>query len=313
MGKKKSKAFFTACCSLVFILIVAGWGWYHLSAPMVSVVMSVYNGTKDDYLHRSIPSILNQTFTDFEFIIIDDGSSDNSWEILRTYAAKDKRIKVFKNDRNRGISYSRNRGNDLARGKYIMIMDQDDDNQPDRMLKQVLYLEEHPWVDIVATPSITPFPWFGSPSVSVGKIPSEDEIKFSLFFSNNIGHPNIMVKRKFLTVHHIRYDEKIKCANDYDWLLQIRENKGRFAYMQEALFRYSGANYSATKKCSTESMRIQARFSGFRDENKRFCDIIYKILHTDIYADMFSSEYLKFLQDIENKAIKTKVCSRVVQ
>ncbi len=263
-----------------------GWlVWSYLSAPMVSVVMSVYNGTKNNYLNRSIPSILNQSFKDFEFIIVDDGSTDGSWDVLKAYAAKDKRIKLIKNDKNRGISYSRNRGNGAARGKYIMIMDQDDNNHVHRILKQVAYLEEHPEVDLVAVPR----GW------SANHTWSEDLIKFSLFFNNTIGHPNIMVKRKFLIDHHIRYDESIKCSNDYDWLLQIRDNGGRFAYMKEPLFMYSGANYSATSQCPNETAKIRSRFSkaDFKTEPLEYiCDVVKLAQETPKYKGIFSPEYL---------------------
>ena len=271
------------------------WGVYrYLSAPMVSVVMSVYNGTKNNYLHRSIPSVLNQSFKDFEFIIVDDGSSDSSWDVLKTYAAKDDRIKLVKNDRNRGISYSRNRGNSLARGKYIMIMDQDDDNHPYRILKQVAYMEKHPTVDLVAVPSIIN-------SWPVNYTWTEDQIKFNLFFNNMIGHPNLMVKRKFLIDHHIQYDEAIKCSNDYDWLLQIRDAGGHFACMKEALFIYNGANYSATSQCPSETQKIHERFSKADLKTQPadyLCDIVALIQKTPKYQRLFSSEFLDVLDQV---------------
>ena len=273
---------------LAFLLGVSGWALYVLSAPMVSVVMPVYNGAKNNYLHRSIASILNQSFKDFEFIMIDDGSSDNSWEILQSYAAKDSRIKLLKNDKNRGISYSRNRGNDAARGKYIMLMDQDDDNHPQRMAKQVGFMEERPWLDIVATPSATPAPWL--PTYT------EDETRFVLFLNNNYGHPNTMVKRSFLRKNNIRYNESIKCANDYDWLLQIRDHNGHFGYMYEALFRYNGAGFSqAGGPCWDESRQIMSRFSNLEQGLERYvCAVARMAQKTPKYAKLFTPGFLKW-------------------
>ena len=271
---------------LTLILGLSGWAFYIISAPMVSVVLPVYNGTKNNYLHRSIPSILNQTFKDLELILIDDGSSDNSWEVLKAYAALDSRIKLLKNDRNRGISYSRNRGNDLARGKYIMPMDQDDDNRLDRIVKQVAFMEERPWLDITATPSITPAPWVSTYT--------QDGTRFYLFMNNNFGHPNTMVKRSFLLKNHIRYNENIKCANDYDWLLQIRDHDGHFGYMYEALFIYNGANYSKPGgPCYDESKEIISHFAPIdQGLNKFICHVSQMAQRTPKYAKLFTPGYL---------------------
>ena len=91
---------------------------------MISVIIPVYNVEK--YLHICINSILNQSFQDFEIICIDDGSLDSSSEILEYFANKDSRIKIFKNERNLGLSPTRNRGMDIAKGKYILFLDADD-------------------------------------------------------------------------------------------------------------------------------------------------------------------------------------------
>ncbi len=104
--------------------------------PKVSVVMSVYNGEK--YVCEAIDSILGQTFSDFEFIIIDDGSIDNSGEIIRSF--KDNRIILIQQD-NHGMAASWNRGIDISRGKYIARMDDDDVSMPNRFREEVAYLE----------------------------------------------------------------------------------------------------------------------------------------------------------------------------
>lgn len=274
-------------CLLLFV-----YGVHRMIAPpLVSVVLPVYNGAKNNYLNRSVSSILNQTFKDFELILIDDGSTDNSWEIMQNYASRDSRIRLLKNDRNRGISYTRNRGNDAARGKYILIMDQDDDNLISRMEKQVALFKQRPDVDVVVTSSLTPAPW--------QPFDSEDRLRLILFFSNDIGHPNIMVKKQFLDDHHIRYDEEIKCANDYDWLLQIRDNDGHFAYTDEALFLYNGAGFSSTSLCPSESRKIHARFSSFdlaTQTEDYICDVIKMALNTPKYKRLFTPGYLENLE-----------------
>ena len=115
--------------------------------PRVSVVMPAYNAEK--YIGEAIDSILNQTFTDFEFIIIDDGSSDRTADIVKSYS--DPRIRLLANERNSGIVASLNRGIQKATGKYIARMDADDYSRLDRIKKQVDFLDNHPEVIALGT------------------------------------------------------------------------------------------------------------------------------------------------------------------
>jgi glycosyltransferase involved in cell wall biosynthesis len=108
--------------------------------PQISVIMAVYNGEK--YLAEAIESILNQTFKEFEFIIIDDGSKDNSLNIIKRYAKKDSRIIIIKNEKNMKLAWSLNKGLKIARGKYIARMDSDDISLTDRLEKQYYFLEK---------------------------------------------------------------------------------------------------------------------------------------------------------------------------
>ncbi len=159
--------------------------------PLVSVVMPVYNG--DLYLCESIDSILNQTFSDFEFIIINDGSTDGTGEILKLYEQLDKRMRVY-NQEHSGVTASRNRGCRLARGKYIAPMDADDVSLPDRFAKQVRYLKAHPeigildtWVERINKKGILINVW-RSPTTS-------NVIKWEFFFGNPLRHSSIMMRR----------------------------------------------------------------------------------------------------------------------
>jgi len=108
--------------------------------PIVSMVMPVYN--RAEYLKKSIQSILNQTFKDFEFIIVNDGSADNSIDIIKSF--NDPRIKIFENDKNRGIVYSRNRGLSEAKGEFISMFDSDDIAVPNKLEIQLDFLKNNP-------------------------------------------------------------------------------------------------------------------------------------------------------------------------
>ena len=115
--------------------------------PKVSVLMPVYN-TKEAYLRTAIESILKQTFTDFEFLIMNDNSTDKNVEkVILSY--KDPRISYSKNNKNLGISGARNKLVDMAHGEYLAIMDHDDESLPERFQKQVDFLDAHPDVGVV--------------------------------------------------------------------------------------------------------------------------------------------------------------------
>jgi len=119
--------------------------------PKISVVMTTYR-EPEEYLRKSIESILNQTFEDFEFIIVlDDPNNERNEKLIEEYAKKDNRIVFLKNERNLGRGASRNRAIDIAKGKYIAIIDADDIALPERLEKQFNFLEENEDVDLLFT------------------------------------------------------------------------------------------------------------------------------------------------------------------
>ena len=107
--------------------------------PQVSVVMPVYN--REKYVADAVNSILKQCYTNFEFIIIDDGSTDSTFDILKSFG--DKRIKLIRKNKNRGNYSARNEGMELATGKYICVMDSDDIALPNRINRQFEFMEQH--------------------------------------------------------------------------------------------------------------------------------------------------------------------------
>lgn len=114
--------------------------------PIVSVIMPAYNSSA--FITDAISSVCNQTFTDWELIIIDDGSNDDTPQKIETIAKKDCRIRFYKNDKNIGVAKTRNRGFDLCRGKYVALLDSDDVWYPDKLEKQIELLEKT-GVDII--------------------------------------------------------------------------------------------------------------------------------------------------------------------
>jgi len=121
----------------------------NMAYPTVSVVMATYN--RQEILEESVYSVLNQSFGDFELIIVDDCSTDNTRSILHNLQQQDRRIKILNTPKNSGCNIARNLAIDLACGKYIAIMDDDDIADPDRLMRQVEYLEQHPDIGLVGS------------------------------------------------------------------------------------------------------------------------------------------------------------------
>lgn len=225
--------------TLIFLLLVLCPFFFFMlqfkNKPLVSVVMPTYN--RSDLLPRSIESILTQSFKDFEFIIIDDGSTDETAKIIKEYAAQDKRIRFVRNETNKGISFSRTRGNDLARGKYIAIMDSDDQSLPNRLEKSVAFMEEHPDVDAMsgqllsADENINPQILLSGKKYNIIKNP----FQISLMFSNTFCNVSSIFRREFIQKHKIKYDTKYISAEDYDFWKQFIMFKGRIITIQEPL------------------------------------------------------------------------------
>ncbi len=200
--------------------------------PEVSVVMSTFN--REHALPTAIESILQQTFKDFEFIIIDDGSTDRTWKIIQNYAKKDSRIKPLKNEINQGLIYSLNRGLDKARGKYIARMDDDDKSVSYRLERQVWAMNENPDIVVLGgdiyRSDIEP----GKP-LTPPRLSSPDEIALSTYFTSGVVHPTVMMRRDFLNKHHLRYNPKYLYAEDSGLWKDILNKGGKITKINEKL------------------------------------------------------------------------------
>ncbi len=179
--------------------------------PLVSVLMSVHNDLQ--YLRESIDSILYQTFGDFEFILIDDGSTDDSGSFLKNLS--DPRVKLLVNPSNIGLTASLNIGLDLARGKYLARMDADDISEPLRLERQVGFLEAHPHIGIVGCSRHL----IDEEGKSIAIAPAlEDDlaIRWKCLMGNPFAHPTVMIRRQVLLDNALRYDRSFRTAQDYE-------------------------------------------------------------------------------------------------
>lgn len=177
-------------------------------APLVSVLMPVYNGQA--YLEGAIDSILAQTLSDFEFVIIDDGSTDDTANILNRYEAADHRIRLHRNRENMGIIRSLNLGLKLCRGEFVARMDQDDISLPHRLERQVVFMRGRPGLSI----SSSTVQMFGARSYVWAPPGHHDEIMAALLFGNCLCHPAIIMRRQDLVAKGLEYPD-VLYAEDY--------------------------------------------------------------------------------------------------
>ncbi|WP_099610792.1 glycosyltransferase [Vibrio fujianensis] len=229
-----------------------------MSSPKISVVMSVYNGEK--YLGEAIDSILKQTFSDFEFIIINDGSTDKTLEIIKSYMKKDDRI-VLVSRENKGLIVSLNEGLDLAKGQYIARMDADDISIKSRFEKQIEFLDSNPDIGVCGT-------WvevFGENIKSKKwKMPTQDpDLKAKLTFSVPFAHPTVMIRKKVIDKYKINYDLGYKDAEDYKFWVDFSKYT-LFSNVPEILLRYRYHQESISRVADNK-------------ENKERFEIISKI------------------------------------
>ena len=181
--------------------------------------MAVYNG--QSYLRETIESILNQTFKDFEFLIIDDGSTDQSATIIHEF--RDVRIKYVSNEKNKGLPFSLNRGLELAQGEYIVRMDADDISVPSRLKKEVRFMDTHP--EITACGS-----WIKTIGHDAGYVhkylTSPEDIKASLLFNTSMAHPTVILRKSDLLKYNLHYNTNFSYyEEDYDLWVKISQHK----------------------------------------------------------------------------------------
>lgn len=218
-----------------------------MATPCVSVLLPIYEGAR--YLEEAIESILTQTFRDLEFIVINDGSTDRTSEIIEQYRRVDGRIRAFEQP-NRGLAATLNRGLELARGEYVLRMDQDDISLPGRIAAQVAFMQAHRHVGICGAWVET----FDAAGCKVLRFPIDDaSIRSCMLFESALAHPSIILRREVLSKAGLLYDETCMHAEDYD--LWVRASRCiTLANVPEVLLRYRLHSQQVVKKYETEKL-----------------------------------------------------------
>lgn len=258
----------------------------------LTVLMPVYNG--GPYLKEAIDSILAQSFTDFEFLIIDDGSTDDSVSIIKSYS--DKRIRLEKNLENLKLIRTLNYGVSIAKGAYIARFDCDDTCPPDRLKIQMDFLEMNKEIGLCGTW----FDRFGAGTGNIKKPVSFSEIKAHLLFDTSFCHASIVAKKQLL--ENNPYDLTMLHTEDYDLFSRC----AKVACMENVpqyLYNVRITNHSTTGALTTDERKVP-RMAIQQREIENLCtptdaqkEIHYKIAHPYMYRTTLTIDELKLAED----------------
>lgn len=281
-----------------------------MELPLVSIIMSVYN-TEEEQLRVAIDSILTQTYKNFEFIIVDDGSVYNVHETINSF--QDRRINFIKNEKNIGLPASLNRAISFSRGKYIARMDSDDISLHSRIERQVKYLEKHDEVGVLGTNAKL----FGTKTGAFRMPIRHEEIKTELLINSSMIHPSVMMRKS--VIGDSPYDPNDKKAEDYKlWTKLIWETK--FENLNEFLFLY---RFHENQKSKVKDLEKEDHLNAIRmrminkldpnltkSEVKLFLDSTnLKILEE---SDLFNLKILNHKLMKQNKSFETKALNKTL-
>lgn len=226
--------------------------------PLVTVIMAAYNSEK--YIKEAIESILNQTYVNLELIIVEDAATDRTLQIIQEFS--DQRIRLLSNQENRGTLYSMRRAVREAYGEFIAVLDSDDVSYPDRIQKQVSFLQTHPEVLLCSAKADLILGGKTKKAPDPG-IKTMEELRFSLLFSNYIVHSTVMFRKDELGKRNIRY-RKFSYCHDYYLILEAAA-AGQICLIDDTLGAYR--IHSAQK---THVLSGQKRVGETKNARKRY-------------------------------------------
>lgn len=227
--------------------------------PKITALMPLFNGRR--YIRESLESIQKQTFSDWEFIIVNDfGSNDGCADIVRRYAQEDPRIKLVQLEERLGLAASLNVGLDMAQGEYIARVDVDDPSEPERFEKQFSFLEMHPEICLCSCYCMS----LSKQRVKLEEVPCDpEELKAAMLFPNEIRHFGTMFRKDYFNQHNLRYNPD-SIVEDYELWTRALMDGALFANIPEVLVshRWGFGNISIAKggRLEEESRAYAARF-----------------------------------------------------
>lgn len=281
-------------------------------APKISVVLPVYNA--EDYIGASVESILCQTYSDFELIIIDDGSIDGTKDKLNSY--NDSRILLVVKENNTGLVDSLNLGIKMAKGEYIARMDADDICEPERFLEQVAFLDSNTNIGVVGT-SIK---IFGNKNLEKYFPVSNKDCQAELLFRSCFAHPSVMLRKELFVKNQITYSNEYFPAEDYYLWIQF-SGITEFYNIDKVLLRYRLNEGSISVRQKTEQILLKnqlqllalEKIAGITlDENEasNYIYLLNPFQKTRINWVDYKKVFLK-IEHLENDYLKEKILNMI--
>lgn len=287
--------------------------------PEVSIIIPAYNS--QEYVSQALKSVFNQSYTNLEVILVDDASTDSTVKIAGSFA--DKRLTIIKNNRNRGVSYGRNRGIEQAKGKWIALLDSDDWYAPER-IEKLLEIAEKSDADLIADDLFLirdgeQQPWSTLLSESsqdrLLEIALIDAVKFvtsdRLAPVNgkrnwSLGYTKPLIRREFLLENNIRYDENIDVGEDFTLYLECLRRKGRFYLVNQSYYYYRTRVSSLSTRKPTEylsqSCQITKSFI-YREVNSQADSKLLQALWQNLIIFQKRLAYYHLLESAKEKKL----------
>lgn len=264
-----------------------------MKLPQVSILMPVYNTAP--YLREAMDSMLSQTFTDFELIVLNDCSPDNAEEILDTY--DDPRIVRYRGERNVGLANVLNVGIEMARGKYIARMDSDDISLPNRLKVQVDFLEKHPDIDLVSVG----MQLFGDKEEIWVREQDFEELKICALFYSPVLHASSMWRKDAFEQQGLRFRQEMVPSEDYDLWTRSLVKGLKLVNLAEVLYKYRIHGTQATlqtdvvdaKSREVQSAYIRAVLPSVSEKNaEAFPEKPWPVLFANLKTGFFKKGLL---------------------
>jgi glycosyltransferase involved in cell wall biosynthesis len=278
-----------------------------MSEPLVTVLMPVYNG--GEFLNQAIDSVLNQSYKNIEFLIINDGSTDNSIQTINAY--KDNRIRLINNDGNKGLVYSLNLGLKEAKGEYIARMDADDISLKERLEREVDFLMHNREIGICGT-SIKVF-GEGRREVVFRYPKTHEECRVRLLSNTCFAHPTVVFRKSAIEKNGVKYKAEFFPAEDFE-LWAVNTEGVKYANLQEALYEYRvhPVQISTAKIESQNKLKFGIQFYSLRkilpDITDEEIDLYEKISfhhykYTIDFLDKCEELYIRMLKNNAEKKV----------
>lgn len=296
--------------------------------PKVSVVVPLYNA--QEYVKETVECILNQSFQDFEIIVVNDASTDASVKIVESLQNKDSRIKIYHNKKNRGIAYTRNKAIEYSTGEYIAIMDNDDLSPEYRLKDEVEFLDTHSDFDIVGGHCREIDENGNDLHKSWDMYLNPKYIKAYFLFADAIPNSSAMIRRKFIKDNHIKYRDNMYGAEDYRFWVEC-SMLGKIASIDKVMLYWRNRKENETSKVLSEHkdkrklvireiQQYALQESGFQLTKVDY-EIIHKVFEEngviqnlqeidDIYNALYKISKQAKDMNLENEAEITTMCRK---